>query len=99
VLGYQGGRTLPAWLRSVLIAMHRHCRGPDCDRPANWTQAHHGNPWSGNWITDLLQSLPLCVKHHKLIDEGWDAQLDTTTGAVTWTSPTAKIILVPPPRD
>ncbi len=81
-------RTLPAWLRTVLAAMHRHCRGPDCDRPAAWTQAHHITPWNSHRVTDLNDTLPLCAAHHDLITtKGWSATLDHTTGDVTWTRP------------
>ncbi len=92
-------RTLPAWLRTVLTAMHRHCRGPDCDRPAAWTQAHHITPWNAHRVTDLNDTLPLCAAHHDLITtKGWTAVLDHTTGDVTWTRPDGHTIIVPAPR-
>lgn len=90
-------RTLPGWLRCVLMSMHRHCRGPDCDRRASWTQAHHILPWIVGRTTDLNDSLPLCPAHHKLLDQGWSVDLDLATGVVTWTSPTGRVIHVPPP--
>lgn len=90
-------RTLPGWLRCVLMSMHRHCRGPDCDRPASWTEAHHILPWIVGRTTDLNDSLPLCPAHHKLLDQGWSVDLDLATGVVTWTSPTGRVIHVPPP--
>src|SRR5690625_6369031 len=34
-------RTMPGWMRPVMEALHRRCRGPDCDRPVSWTEAHH----------------------------------------------------------
>jgi hypothetical protein len=92
-------RTLPAWLRAVLGALHRHCRGPDCDRPAAWTQAHHIAPWVERRTTDLNDSLPLCTAHHDLITtKGWNATLDHSTGVVTWTSSAGRSIAVPAPE-
>ncbi|MEX0657618.1 MAG: hypothetical protein WD080_00640, partial [Egibacteraceae bacterium] len=72
-------------------------RGPDCDRPPAWTQAHHITPWTKTHTTDLNDTLPECPGHHKLHDKDWTATLDHTTGTVTWTSPTGRTITVPPP--
>jgi hypothetical protein len=92
-------RTLPAWLRIVLAAMHQHCRGPDCDRPAAWTQAAHRTPWRATYVTDLNDSLPLCAFHHKLLDErGWAVTLDRNTGICTWTAPDGRTFTTCPPR-
>jgi hypothetical protein len=92
-------RVLPAWLRTVLAALHQHCRGPDCTRPAAWTQAAHGKPWREHRITDLNDTLPLCTFHHKLVDEhGWTVELDPATGVCTWTSPSGKVFFTHPPR-
>jgi hypothetical protein len=90
-------RTLPAWLRAILETVHRRCRGPDCDRPAIWGQAHHIRGWADGGDTDLNDSMPACDPHHDLITtKGWDATLDPDTGIATWTSPTGHIIHVPP---
>ena len=78
-------RTLPPWLRTVLRSIHRHCRGPGCDRPVPWTEAHHVTPWSHARTTDLNDTLPLCQAHHELVtNDGWDARLDRPSGRVTW---------------
>jgi hypothetical protein len=91
-------RTLPPWLRGVLHAMHQHCRGPDCDRHAAWTQASHETAWVDGGLTDVNETLPLCTFHHKLRDEGgWTAELDQTTGIVTWTDPHGRTFLAHPP--
>ncbi|WP_165491956.1 HNH endonuclease signature motif containing protein [Egibacter rhizosphaerae] len=91
-------RTLPGWLRTVLTGIHRHCRGPDCDRPMAWTDAHHVDPWDEGGETDLNATLPLCRAHHQLITrDGWDARPDPTTGEVAWTGPDGRRIVVPPP--
>jgi hypothetical protein len=85
-------RVLPAWLRTVLAALHQRCRGPGCDRPASWTQAAHGTAWREGHTTRLDDTLPLCGFHHKLKDvHGWTAVLDERTGIVTWTAPDGRV--------
>lgn len=79
--------TLPAWLRTALETIHRHCRGPDCDRPAAWTQAHHVDAYHHGADTDLNNTVPLCKAHHDLITaKRWHMTLDPGTAACTWTS-------------
>jgi hypothetical protein len=53
-------RTLPDWLRPVLHMTHLHCRGPDCDRPTTWTDAHHVIAWVNGKRTELHDTVPLC---------------------------------------
>ena len=63
-----------------------------------WTDAHHITPWIAEFTTDLNDTLPLCETHHDFVtSKGWDPRFDHTTGAVTWTSPTGRTIVVPPP--
>ncbi|MPZ87681.1 MAG: hypothetical protein GEU81_06305 [Nitriliruptorales bacterium] len=81
-------RTLPPWLRAVLEMVHRHCRGPGCDRPLAWTQAHHEHAWEHGGQTDLNATIPLCQAHHDLITTGrWHVTFDPDTGVCTWTGP------------
>src|SRR4029077_15798301 len=37
-----------------------HCRGPRCDRPASWSDAHHVIHWSKGGETDLANMVLLC---------------------------------------
>lgn len=86
-------RTLPAWLRPMLQMLHRRCRGPDCDRPAAWTEAHHEDPFASGGDTDLNKTIPLCTAHHDLVTTGgWTVTLDLDTGICTWTSPDGRTI-------
>jgi hypothetical protein len=90
-------RTLPPALRDILQMLHLRCRGPDCDRLISWTEAHHLRPWAADHAdTDLNDTIPVCKAHHKLCDQGWTVTLDTTTGIVTWTTPTGRTVTVHP---
>jgi hypothetical protein len=46
------------------------CVFPGCDRPPEWTDAHHVIPWSQEHRTDLAGLASLCRFHHQLIHEG-----------------------------
>jgi hypothetical protein len=69
-------RTVPAPLFNALVIRDRHCRYPGCDRPADWTEAHHLR-----WVLDggptCLDNLALlCTRHHHLLHTpGWHAKL------------------------
>ena len=92
-------RTLPPWLRPMLEMLHRRCRGPDCDRPACWTQAHHQEAYAAGGDTDLNKTIPLCQAHHNLVTHGgWTVDLDLDTGICTWTGPTGQVIHTYPQR-
>lgn len=95
----QTQRTLPPWLRPMLEMIHRRCRGPDCDRPACWTQAHHQDAFALGGETDLNKTIPLCKAHHDLVTyRGWTVTLDPDTGTCTWSSPTGRLITTHPHR-
>ncbi|HVM19581.1 MAG TPA: hypothetical protein VM307_06450 [Egibacteraceae bacterium] len=81
-------RTLPGWLRPLLLMIHRRCRGPDCDRPASWTQAHHEVAYADGGPTDVNNTIPLCPAHHNLVTyHGWTVTVDRDTGIATWNGP------------
>ncbi len=69
-------RTVPANLFNALVIRDRHCRFPGCDRPPEWTEAHHVR-----WVLDggstCLDNLTLqCSRHHHLLhSRGWHAKL------------------------
>ena len=54
----------------ALKARHQTCAAPGCDRPINWTQAHHVDFWEHGGRTDHGKMLPLCCFHHRLVHEG-----------------------------
>jgi hypothetical protein len=51
------------------LARDNGCLFPGCDRPPEWTEAHHLRPWSEGGPTDLDGLLSLCAYHHHLIHE------------------------------
>jgi hypothetical protein len=79
-------RTVPAPLFNALVIRDRHCRFPGCDRPPEWTEAHHIR-----WVLDggatALDNLVLqCSRHHHLLHApGWHAKLlpDNTLSVTT----------------
>jgi hypothetical protein len=92
-------RTLPAWLRPLLMMLQRRCRGPDCDQPATWCEAHHEHPWADGGLTDLNLTVPLCGKHHDLVTHhGWTVTMDRDTGICTWTAPNGRTLTTYPQR-
>ena len=96
------GRATRQWSpaqRRAIRARDRHCRGPRCRRPIGWTEIHHLRWWRNGGHTAIDNGLSLCHGCHRLIhDVGWHAQLDVTTGAVTWDSPDRRRTLVSHPR-
>jgi hypothetical protein len=46
------------------------CVFPGCERPPEWTDAHHVIPWSQEHRTDIHGLASLCRFHHQLIHEG-----------------------------
>jgi len=56
--------------RKALEARDRHCRWPNCERPAKWSAAHHVVHWIHGGATDLDNLVLLCHRHHWLVHEG-----------------------------
>ena len=77
--------------RRALVYRDRGCVFPGCDRPAKFCDAHHIKPWDEGGLTDLINGVLLCRRHHTLIHNGWDLARDPNTGVVTVTSPDGRI--------
>ena len=56
--------------RRALLIRDRQCTWPGCDRPANWTEAHHLKHWIRGGPTDLDNLVLLCHRHHWMVHEG-----------------------------
>ncbi|QFQ30689.2 DUF222 domain-containing protein [Janibacter melonis] len=44
------------------------CAAHGCERPFAWTEIHHLFAWRDGGLTDLLNAVPLCGYHHRMID-------------------------------
>ncbi len=49
-----------------------------CDRPPEWCDAHHLDPYGPptNGRTDLDNGLAMCRPHHTLVHQGWTPMQD-----------------------
>ncbi|MBJ7607117.1 DUF222 domain-containing protein [Candidatus Dormiibacter inghamiae] len=66
------GRVVPPSVRRALQRRDGGCRFPDCDRPPEWTDAHHVVHWADGGETKLENLLLLCRRHHRRVhEEGW----------------------------
>jgi uncharacterized protein DUF222/HNH endonuclease len=72
-----GRRTsvVPAALRRALITRDRGCAFPTCDRPDQWSDAHHVVHWADGGETKLDNLLLLCRPHHRLLHEGFGVEM------------------------
>ncbi|HLR96628.1 MAG TPA: DUF222 domain-containing protein [Jiangellaceae bacterium] len=55
--------------RRALAHRDNGCRYPGCDRPHEWTDAHHIIHWSAGGPTDLTNLVSLCRQHHTLLHD------------------------------
>jgi len=46
-------RTIPPAVYTSLVVRDWGCRFPGCDRPADWCEGHHVQPWEHGGSTDL----------------------------------------------
>jgi len=63
-------RTIPPAIRRALVVRDRGCRHPGCDRPPEWTDAHHITHWVDGGETRLENLILLCRAHHRAVHEG-----------------------------
>jgi hypothetical protein len=65
-------RTAPPQMRRALVSRFRGCSWPGCDRPPEWTESHHIQPWSMGGHTKVDNLVLLCRVHHRCVHEdGW----------------------------
>ncbi|EWT00404.1 hypothetical protein N865_15915 [Intrasporangium oryzae NRRL B-24470] len=76
-------RLVTRGLRLALITRDRGCTFPGCSIPAQWTDAHHNQPWFLGGTTSLLTTTLLCRRHHTHVHQhGLVAAI--TAAHVTW---------------
>jgi hypothetical protein len=94
-------RTVSNGLFQALVVRDRGCRFPSCQRPPEWTEAHHVVPWPQG-PTDLGNLVLLCSRHHHLVHgqhghrRGWSLEL-APDGLVHATSPEGRTATSRPP--
>ena len=63
-------RTVPPAMRRALALRDKGCRFPGCDRPVEWTDAHHVQHWADDGPTELANLVLLCRRCHRRVHEG-----------------------------
>ena len=73
ILDYGRTRRLaPPGLRMALYARDQGCTFPDCDRPPQWTEAHHFRAWRDHGETSIASMALVCGYHHRSFTQnGW----------------------------
>ncbi len=68
--------------RRLLAARDGGCRWPGCERPPEWTEAHHVRWWDrDNGPTDIDNGILLCRHHHLLLhDNHWEIEITSRGG-------------------
>ena len=60
----------------ALVARDGGCSFAGCDRPPEWTEAHHRIPWEDGGETSTDNCCLLCDFHHRRVHhDGWDVVL------------------------
>jgi len=75
-------RSIPAAVRTALVHRDRGCRYPGCDRPPEWTDAHHLRHWADGGVTAIDNLALLCRRHHRLMHERGETAIWADDGAL-----------------
>jgi hypothetical protein len=69
----------------ALVARDGGCAFAGCDRPPEWTEAHHRIHWEDGGETSVANCCLLCDHHHRAVHHhGWAVEL---VDGVIWTIP------------
>ena len=64
-------RTATRKMRRALAERDRRCVWPGCDRPPQWTEGDHIEPWAQGGQTDIENMRSLCGVHSRRLIRGW----------------------------
>jgi Domain of unknown function (DUF222)/HNH endonuclease len=68
----QTSRSISGSQRRALVVRDKGCRFPGCDRPPDWTDAHHLQHWADGGKHVMENLVLLCRRHHRKVhEEGW----------------------------
>jgi hypothetical protein len=80
----------PAALRHLVNLRHTTCVFPGCRRPATQCDTDHTIAYQTGGKTCLCNLAPLCRHHHQVKQTpGWALE-QTTSGTLTWTTPSGR---------
>jgi len=61
----RASRTATPAQYKALVAKYGGCAVPGCECKAAWCDVHHIRPWAEGGLTDLLNLILLCWRHHR----------------------------------
>ena len=64
-------RTATRKMRKALAERDRRCAWPGCDRPPEWTEGDHIEPWALGGRTDIENMRSVCGVHNRRLTRGW----------------------------
>lgn len=67
----RASRTIPPATRRALAARDRGCVVVGCNRPPQWTDAHHLKHWAHGGPTVMSNLVLLCRHHHRRVHEDY----------------------------
>jgi hypothetical protein len=87
VLMREASPVIPPSLRAALALRDRGCRFPGCDRPPEWTDAHHIQHRAEGGSDSIENLTLLCRLHHRLVHEGRWRMVRTIDGGLDFQPP------------
>jgi Domain of unknown function (DUF222)/HNH endonuclease len=90
-------RSISGSQRRALVVRDKGCRFPGCDRPPDWTDAHHLQHWADGGKHVMENLVLLCRRHHRKVhEEGWQLGITPDGDIVAMTPDHFAIGSVPP---